>query len=204
MTPMVIAPPADGPVQWHPRFAAFAAFHGFTPKAARPYRGQTKGEVERPVRYVRENFCPRVRRIEGIADLKRHGARWVRTVADVHIHRTTHERPVGRRVADLAACTIWPASHRFGCGAEIARHVYNAGYVCWDGHRRAVAMTGLARGSSCRASPPAVSSFARAIGCFANTPPRTLSGPAPRSRRSSQAVASDVEQRALAAYESGM
>ena len=29
---------------------------GFTPRACRPYRAQTKGKVERPVRYVRGNF----------------------------------------------------------------------------------------------------------------------------------------------------
>jgi transposase len=40
--PMVRDHPAAGPV-WHPRFAAFAAFHGVTPQAARPYRAPTKG-----------------------------------------------------------------------------------------------------------------------------------------------------------------
>lgn len=46
MTPMVIAHPPGGPVTWHPRFTAFADFHGFDPKAAPPYRGQTKGKVD--------------------------------------------------------------------------------------------------------------------------------------------------------------
>jgi hypothetical protein len=37
-------------------FLRFARDWGFTPRACRPYRAQTKGKVERPVRYVRGNF----------------------------------------------------------------------------------------------------------------------------------------------------
>ena len=37
-------------------FLRFAHHWGFTPRACRPYRAQTKGKVERPVRYVRENL----------------------------------------------------------------------------------------------------------------------------------------------------
>ena len=33
-----------------------AGFFGFKPVLCKPYRGQTKGKVERTVRYVRENF----------------------------------------------------------------------------------------------------------------------------------------------------
>ena len=34
----------------------FARHYGFLPKACRPYRAKTKGKVERPFRYVREDF----------------------------------------------------------------------------------------------------------------------------------------------------
>ncbi len=37
-------------------FLRFAAHWGFRARACRPYRAQTKGKVERPIRYVRENF----------------------------------------------------------------------------------------------------------------------------------------------------
>ena len=37
-------------------FLRFAHHWGFTPRACRPYRAQTKGKVERPVRYLRDNF----------------------------------------------------------------------------------------------------------------------------------------------------
>ena len=37
-------------------FLRFAAHWGFHPRACRPYRAQTKGKVERPIRYLRESF----------------------------------------------------------------------------------------------------------------------------------------------------
>jgi hypothetical protein len=38
------------------QFEDFAGFYGFRPILCRPYRGQTKGKVERTVAYVRDNF----------------------------------------------------------------------------------------------------------------------------------------------------
>ena len=37
-------------------FLRFAAHWGFMPRSCRPHRAQTKGKVERPIRYLRENF----------------------------------------------------------------------------------------------------------------------------------------------------
>jgi transposase len=37
-------------------FLRFSRHWGFTPRSCRPYRAQTKGKVERPIRYVRESF----------------------------------------------------------------------------------------------------------------------------------------------------
>ena len=38
------------------QFEDFAGFYGFKPILCRPYRGQTKGKVERTVQFVRDNF----------------------------------------------------------------------------------------------------------------------------------------------------
>ena len=38
------------------QFEDFAGFYGFKPILRRPYRGQTKGKVERTVQFVRDNF----------------------------------------------------------------------------------------------------------------------------------------------------
>jgi transposase len=41
----VLSHTADGKVHWHPRYLDFASYYGFTPRACRPYRAQTKGKV---------------------------------------------------------------------------------------------------------------------------------------------------------------
>ena len=50
------ARPTGGRVLENPEFLRFATHWGFRIRACRPYRAQTKGKVERPVRYVRDNF----------------------------------------------------------------------------------------------------------------------------------------------------
>lgn len=43
------------------QFEDFAGFYGFKPVLCRPYRGQTKGKVERTVAFVRDNFMVGIR-----------------------------------------------------------------------------------------------------------------------------------------------
>jgi len=76
-------------------FLRFAHHWGFTPRACRPYRAQTKGKVERPVRYVRGNFVYG-RTFLHDADLDHQRHHWLERVANVRVHATTHERPRDR------------------------------------------------------------------------------------------------------------
>lgn len=73
-------------------FLRFAAHWDFTPRACRPYRAKTKGKVERPIRYVRENFVY-AREFLGDLDLDHQRLVWLDSKANVRIHRTTGERP---------------------------------------------------------------------------------------------------------------
>ena len=73
-------------------FLRFAHHWGFTPRACRPYRAQTKGKVERPVRYVRENLVYG-RTFLNDADLAQQCADWLERVANVRRHGTTQEPP---------------------------------------------------------------------------------------------------------------
>jgi hypothetical protein len=73
-------------------FLRFAHHWGFTPRACRPYRAQTKGKVERPVRYLRGNFVYG-RTFLNDADLDRQCRVWLEHVANVRVHGTTHESP---------------------------------------------------------------------------------------------------------------
>jgi len=72
-------------------FARFAAHWGFTARACRPYRAQTKGKVERPIRYVRGNFVY-ARDFLGDADLDHQLSTWLEK-ANARIHGTTREVP---------------------------------------------------------------------------------------------------------------
>jgi len=85
----------EGKVQVNPRFAEFALAVGFTPRACRPYRPQTKGRVERSVRYLRQNFWPG-RTFASLSDLNQQAAAWCKE-ANQRIHGTTGQRP----------CDLW-------------------------------------------------------------------------------------------------
>jgi transposase len=76
-------------------FLRFARHWGFTPRACRPYRAQTKGKVERPVRYVRGNFVYG-RTFLDDADLDHQRQLWLERVANMRLHGTTRERPRDR------------------------------------------------------------------------------------------------------------
>jgi transposase len=73
-------------------FLRFAHHWGFTPRACRPYRAQTKGKVERPVRYLRGNFIYG-RTFINDGDLEQQRQHWLERVANVRLHGTTRERP---------------------------------------------------------------------------------------------------------------
>lgn len=76
-------------------FLRFAQHWHFTPRACRPYRAQTKGKVERPIRYLRGNFVYG-RTFLNDADLEQQLVHWLGRVANVRVHGTTHERPRAR------------------------------------------------------------------------------------------------------------
>jgi transposase len=94
--------PAGGRVLENPEFLRFAAHWGFRIRACRPYRAQTKGKVERPVRYVRQSFLYG-RSFAGDADLNAQALQWLATVANVRCHGTTDEPPRERFERDERA-----------------------------------------------------------------------------------------------------
>ena len=95
--------PGGGRVLENPEFLRFAAHWGFRIRACRPYRAQTKGKVERPVRYVRQSFLYG-RSFAGDADLNAQALQWLDQVANVRVHATTHEMPRARFERDERAC----------------------------------------------------------------------------------------------------
>jgi transposase len=80
-----------GRVRFNEGFKALAGHYGFTAKACRPYRPQTKGKDERMVGYVKDNFFQRYRRFESLAHLNQQLEQWLSTVADQRVQGTVHE-----------------------------------------------------------------------------------------------------------------
>jgi len=76
------------------QFEDFAGFYGFKPILCRPYRGQTKGKVERTVQYVRDNFMVGVK-YRSLNDLNGQALAWCNKV-NAKAHATTNEIPFER------------------------------------------------------------------------------------------------------------
>ena len=79
---------AGGGLVLNEEFLRFAAHWGFMPRSCRPYRAQTKGKVERPIRYIRESFFYG-RSFANDDDLNEQAARWLEGTANVRRHATT-------------------------------------------------------------------------------------------------------------------
>jgi transposase len=86
---------AGGGLTHNFEFLRFARHAGFRPRVCRPYRAQTKGKVERPIRYLRESFLYG-RTFLSDADLNAQAEHWLATVANVRTHATTHAVPLVR------------------------------------------------------------------------------------------------------------
>lgn len=65
-----------------------ARHFGFHPRACRAYRAKTKGKVERPFRYIREDFFL-ARSFRNLSDLNDQLRIWLDTVANPRVHATT-------------------------------------------------------------------------------------------------------------------
>ena len=76
------------------QFEDFAGFYGFKPILCRPYRGQTKGKVERTVQFVRDNFMVGIQ-YNSLADLNGQALAWCNKV-NGKVHATTNEIPFER------------------------------------------------------------------------------------------------------------
>jgi len=100
--PLVNRHPTGGKAVFHPEFEAFCRYWGVVPRACQPFRAQTKGKVENGVGYVKKNALGGLE-FASDAALDEHLVWWLRNIADVRIHGTTHERPIDRFEGEKAA-----------------------------------------------------------------------------------------------------
>ena len=88
MKTAVIGEDPDGLLIYNRALLDLARHYGFQPCACRPYRAKTKGKVERPFRYIREDFFlgASFRNLDDLNTQMRH---WLDTVANPRVHATT-------------------------------------------------------------------------------------------------------------------
>lgn len=77
-----------GHIVYNRSLVALAKHYGFLPRACRPYRAKTKGKVERPFSYIRQDFFL-ARSFRNLDDLNAQLRVWLDTVANVRLHGTT-------------------------------------------------------------------------------------------------------------------
>lgn len=123
-------------VVFHPRLLDFALLAGFTPKACRPYRAQSKGRVERAIKYLRDSFWPVA--FTDLVDLNRQVSAWLAGVANVREHATTHRRPVDLLVEERCHLLPLRAASVFAGLLVEERRVSRDVFVQFEGNRYAV------------------------------------------------------------------
>lgn len=128
----------DGTVVWNQRFQDFADAYGFVPRACQPYRAQTKGKVERGIRYLKGNFLLGLDVTSfTLAELNRDALGWLRDTADVRIHGTTHEQPLARWPAEQAALRPLAGRPDYDTSYLSQRLVSREGFIAYHGSRYA-------------------------------------------------------------------
>jgi transposase len=80
-------------VIFHPLFEALVAHYGFRAVPLAPGYKEGKGKVEAGFWYLERSLLAG-REFHDLSDLNAQAAKWLREVARVRIHRTTHRRPV--------------------------------------------------------------------------------------------------------------
>ncbi|MDF0544873.1 IS21 family transposase [Sphingobium sp. H39-3-25] len=88
MKTAVIGEDAAGVVTYNASLVALLAHYGSAPKACQPYRAKTKGKVERPFRYIRQDFFLG-RSFRDLDDLNAQFGTWRADIANARQHATT-------------------------------------------------------------------------------------------------------------------
>lgn len=137
MKTVVLGLDERGETRWNPLLVDFARYWGFTPRACRAYRPQTKGKVESGIGYVRKNFlCGR--EASSLADLRAQLRLWVWQVANQRVHGTTHQRIFPAWQNEKPHLLPLAGRAAFPYAAEERRKVSRDAFVCFRGNRYSV------------------------------------------------------------------
>ncbi len=126
---------SDG-IIYNAKLQALSRHYGFTPRACAAYRAKTKGKVERPYRYIRQDFFLG-RTFQDLEDLNRQFNDWQHQVANRRRHGTTH-RPISAAFeSERGALTPLPAMP-FNALLTLERRLSRDGMVSVNGNEYSV------------------------------------------------------------------
>lgn len=134
---------AAGHIVYNHTLLAFARHYGYLPKACQPYRAKTKGKVERPFRYIREDFFLG-RRFRNLDDLNAQFQLWLDAVANARVHATTRRvvaEHFAEERAELQSLPVGP----FQAVLRLERRITRDGMVSVDGNLYSVPDTARRR-----------------------------------------------------------
>ena len=136
MKTAVLGEGEDEHIVYNRSLLALAGHYGFSPRACKAYRAKTKGKVERPYRYIRQDFFL-AGRFANLEDLNAQLQRWLETVANVRTHGTT-DRVVAEHFAQERASLGTLPAGPFNATLKLERRISHEGVVSVGGNRYSV------------------------------------------------------------------
>ena len=124
--------PETSHIVYNRTLLTFARHHGYLPKACKAYRAKTKGKVERPFRYIREDFFLG-RTFRNLDDLNAQFRRWLDQVANARTHATT-KRVVAEHFAEERPALQPLTAGAFQAVLRLERRITRDGMVSVDGN----------------------------------------------------------------------
>jgi transposase len=121
-----------GHIVYNGSLLALARHYGYLPRACRPYRAKTKGKVERPFSYIRQDFFL-ARTFRNLDDLNAQLGDWLATVANVRVHGTTQRVVAEAFATEQGELQALPATP-FDALLKLERRVSNDGLVSIGGN----------------------------------------------------------------------
>lgn len=132
MKTAVLGEDEDGRVIYNRTLGEFARHYGFLPKACRAYRPETKGKVERPFRYIREDFFLGGT-FRDLDDLNLQFGNWLANVANPRVHASTG-RIVNEVFAEEQTTLQLLPLISFGAVLKLERRISHDGMVSVGGN----------------------------------------------------------------------
>jgi len=157
MKTTVIGESPDGVITYNTSLVALLGHYGAAPRACRPYRAKTKGKLERPYRYIRQDFFL-ARSFRDLDDLNAQFDAWRTTIANPRLHATTG-RVVDEHFAAEKPSLIPLPAIPYGAVLTVERRITKDGMISVAGNPYSVPDSARRRVVEVQSHPTAIRIF---------------------------------------------